>query len=205
VIAYKGYSFDITDDRWPLLQQFKESILKRYEAANSNWSQKFEFYDNYQKTFGFGQVEPPTDSGLANVSSQVMPTQAQKKELAPITSKPDDSNHTLYTKDTFLGIIWKWHYKPEFGEKPLGLTPYYPDCEYEQELIPRRGTGPGIYTANNGIRIKVVACRIHHSKKYEIPVDAQSNYVTVIADIMDNIENGKWKEIIEQERKRRLG
>jgi len=45
-----------------------------------------------------------------------------------------------------------------------------------------------------------VACRVHN-KEYDIPVDRQGNYVIVEAEILNNIKDGKWKEVIDRQRK----
>jgi hypothetical protein len=206
-LAIQGYSFDITDDYWPLLQRFKDDIRKRSEAVNPDWEQKFGFYDGYQKAHGFEQVEiriESEDSILHKLYQKVfgsgqVETSSERKEIAS-ESQALDPNYTLYTKDVFLDVIWKWHYKPEFGQKPLNLTPHCPDCE--QRLVPKTDLdGNAIYIdrRSNKPHIRLI-CSVHR-KQYRMPIDEQKNYVTVIADISKKIKNGKWKEIVEQQRK----
>lgn len=182
--AMLGYSFNITDDYWQFLHRFKDDIREKTEAAYPDLEQKFEFYDEYQRTYGFGQVE----------------ISVRKKELV---SEPDPQsatfNYTLYTKDVFDGVIWKWLYKPEFGQRVFDLTPYCPDCE--QALMPELIEGDEIFVnPNDGRRYKYVACSVHR-KDYVIPVDEKGRYIIVLGMIFKKIEDGKMKGIVAQQRK----
>jgi hypothetical protein len=183
-LAMLGYSFIITDDCWRLLQHFKDGILEKAEAMYPDLEQKFEFYDEYQRTYGFGRVD----------------TLIQKKEImSEPESQSTTSNYTLYTKDIFDGVLWKWRYKPEFGQKVFNLTPYCHDCKLA--LVPKLIGGDEFFVnPNDGLRYKYVACSVHH-KDYVIPVDEKGRYIIVLGMIFKKIEDGKLKEIAEQQRK----
>src|SRR5262245_14492009 len=125
----QGAPFYITDDFRPGIQYFRDYILTKSAALSPQSEKDFEFFDEYQKTYGFGQIEPAV----------------QKKEIAAESeSRPTRFNHnyTLYAKDVFYWIIWKWRYRFEFGQKPLDLTPHCPDCE--RQLVPELLEGDGI-------------------------------------------------------------
>jgi hypothetical protein len=162
--------------------------MVKSRALSPQYEKDFEFFDEYQKTLGFGQIE----------------TSAQKKEIAPKSeSRPTrfNYNYTLYTKDVFDGIIWKWRYRFEFGQKPLDLTPHCPDCE-RQLVVLDILDGDGVFVdPDYRQRYKYVACPVHR-KDYDIPVDRQGDYITVMAVIMNNIESGKWEEIVDRQENR---
>jgi hypothetical protein len=182
----QGAPFYITDDTLPAIQYFRDYIINKSAALSPQCEKDFEFFDEYQKTLGFGQIE----------------TSAQKKEIEPQSEyQHAEFNYTLYTKDVFYEVIWKWRYRFEFGQKPLDLTPHCPDCE--RRLVPGDPfEGDGIFVdPNGGQRYKYVACPVHR-KDYDIPVDRQGDYVTVIANIMNNIESGKWAGIVDQQENR---
>jgi hypothetical protein len=63
-----GYSYDITDDCWALLQDFKWGILNRAEASYPDLKQKIEFYHAYQIKYGFWQTTIPA-AELAKIIS----------------------------------------------------------------------------------------------------------------------------------------
>jgi hypothetical protein len=181
----QGAPFYITDDTLPAIQYFRDYIINKSAALSPQHEKDFEFFDEYQKTFGFGQIE----------------ASAQKKEITPKSEAQSTKfDYTLYTKDVFCEVIWKWRYRFEFGQRPLDLTPHCPDCE--QRLVPEILEGAGIFVdPNDGQRYKYVSCPVHR-KDYDIPVNRQGDYITVIADIMNNIESGKWEEIVDRQANR---
>jgi hypothetical protein len=182
--AMLGYSFIITDDCWQLLQHFKDDIQQRAEAMYPDLEQKFEFYDEYQRTYGFGRIE----------------TSIQKKEIV-YKSGPKSAtfNYTLYTKDVFDGVVWKWRYKPDFGHRVFNLTPYCHNCE--RALVPKLIEGDEIFVnPSDGLRYKYVACSVHHND-YVIPVDEKGRYIIVLGMIIKKIEDGKRKETVDLQRK----
>jgi hypothetical protein len=181
-LAMLGHSFNITDDCWQLLQHFKDDIREKAEAVYPDLEQKFDFYDEYQRTYGFGQVEPPV----------------QKKEIvSELDPRSTSFNYTLYTKDVFDGVIWKWHYKPEFGQRVFNLTPYCLDCE--RALVPELIDGDEILVNHSdGRRYKYVACSVHR-KDHVIPVDEKGRYVIVLGMIFKKIEDEKKKSIVDRQ------
>jgi hypothetical protein len=113
----------------------------------------------------------------------------EKRECTANPQPTASPSYTLYTKDVFLGVIWKWHYKPEFGEMPLNLTPYCPDCE-RQLMTEYPWGGDTFMEPTDGGPHRYMTCSIHR-KDHCFPVDRQGNYITVITEILNNIKNGK--------------
>jgi membrane protein implicated in regulation of membrane protease activity len=175
-VGTMGSRFYITKENWQLLEHFKEIILKKIEALSPGYEKQFVLLDKYQEMYGFRQVE----------------TSDQKKELSPKSESP--SSYTLYTKDVFYDVIWKWHYKPEFRDMPLDLTPFCPDCE--RPLMTEYPWGGDLFMEpTDGGLHRYMTCSVHR-KDHCFPVDRQGNYVTVIEEILNNIKTGKWKEIV---------
>lgn len=99
----------------------------------------------------------------------------------------DESWHK-YTRDVFYNAIWQWHYKPEFGKMPLGLTPYCSECAEPQQLqtalTPQGGT---IYIC--------WAC----GEEYAFPLPAERDFRFIKENVKKKLEDGTWRNVVNRQ------
>lgn len=105
-----------------------------------------------------------------------------------------------YTQDMLWGVIWRWHYKPEFDDKPLprDLKPYCPEC-IDQPLMfideQQVNSDKGL------VWIMRWQCSAHpEGGKIWGNILGRKNLWEVYALIRQRVESGEWKQAVLRQR-----
>lgn len=99
-----------------------------------------------------------------------------------------------YTEDIFDEILWRWEYS---GKNPENLSPHCPDDDTVLDYPTGRRSLPDLMKEYTTIFI---------CKTCDKPLTLEGTYKDIeekiCRQIIGNIRNGKWKQVVEEKRKK---
>lgn len=107
----------------------------------------------------------------------------------------DHIKWTDYAEDYFYGVIWRWEYRPQMGNKePRNITAWCPECNRLMESL------PGIAIAPDGGHTSIFVCCNHPLRQYFINAGrGVDHYEGIRALIREKLKTGRWKKVVQRQ------
>lgn len=121
----------------------------------------------------------------------ISPVAEETVNRTPVNMIPfSGRNFREYTEDVFHGIIWRWQYKPGFGDKPRGITPHCSNCQ-EEAVLEINQQQPN--------KFRCPYCLII----YTAPTSLDSAFESIGNQIQAKIQDRSWIDIVDNRRAQR--
>lgn len=138
---------------------------------------------NQSLTISTVRIEPPHPEKSELASERITGTGVTTPANNPGRTKSWDDRWPEYKRDVFDGVIWVWHYKPEFGNTPLGLTAYCPECERSEQIKETALWGGGAAFLCSGC-----------NRDFDLPND-----VEIKQQIKKKLADGSWRYVVSKQ------